>query len=63
MAAVWCCPYDYCNNRILGLAPGYEGKITTRLMQDVTTSLENKTSIQVHFDQVLRYMTILFGFI
>lgn len=46
----------------LGLAPGYEGKITTRLMQDVTTSLENKTSIQVHFDQVLRYMTILFGF-
>ena len=46
----------------LGLAPGYEGKITTQLMQDVTTSLENKTSIQVHFDQVLRYMTILFGF-
>lgn len=46
----------------LGLAPGYEGKITTQLMNDVTASIENQTSIQVHFDQVLQYMTILFGF-
>ena len=33
----------------LGLAPGYEGKITTQLMQDVTTSLENKTKVTGDF--------------
>lgn len=46
----------------LGLAPGYEGKITTQLMNDVTTSIEQNTAIQVHFQEVLQYITILFGF-
>lgn len=46
----------------LGLAPGYEGKITTQLMNDVTTSIEQETTIQVNFNQVLQYMTVLFGF-
>lgn len=46
----------------LGLAPGYEGEITTQLWDDVNTSLQNQTALVVHYNEVLKTITILFGF-
>lgn len=46
----------------LGLAPGYEGAITTQLWDDVNTSIANDSALVVHFNEVLKIMVILFGF-
>lgn len=46
----------------LGLAPGYEGEITTQLWDDVNTSIQNQTALVVHYNEVLRTITVLFGF-
>lgn len=46
----------------LGLAPGYEGKITTQLWDDVNQSIQNQTAIIIHYQEVLKTMSVLFGF-
>jgi ATP-binding cassette subfamily B multidrug efflux pump len=44
---------------LIAVAPVTEGLITTQLLKDVSEAAQNSTKVTVHFDYIIRIMTIL----